>query len=77
MQADRSVVAPRALPWLLLLYRGRHAFLGLFLMASYAILGLDGLLHYIRAPMAAHRLRRAALCRGHMERGRRTRTRDR
>ena len=37
-----------------LLYRGRHAFPGLLLMAIYAILGLDGLLHYSRAPAAAH-----------------------
>ncbi len=36
-----------------LLYRSRFAFPGLILMAIYAILGLDGLLHYSRAPMAA------------------------
>jgi hypothetical protein len=37
-----------------LLYRGRYAFMGLVLMAIYAALGLDGLLHYSRAPLAAH-----------------------
>ena len=37
-----------------LLYRGRHAFLGLVLLAIYAALGFDGLLHYARAPLAAH-----------------------
>lgn len=36
------------------LYRGRHILLGLILMAVYAALGLDGLLHYGRAPLAAH-----------------------
>jgi len=37
-----------------LLYRGRYASIGLMLMAAYATLGLDGLLHYSRAPMATH-----------------------
>jgi len=37
-----------------MLYRGRHAFPGLVLLAVYAILGLDGLLHYSRAQMSAH-----------------------
>lgn len=37
-----------------LLYRGRHALPGLILMAIYAALGLDGLLHYSRAPLVAH-----------------------
>jgi len=37
-----------------LLYRGRYAFLGLILLAIYTALGFDGLLHYARAPFAAH-----------------------
>ncbi len=37
-----------------LLYRGGYAISGLVLMAIYAILGLDGLLHYSRASVAAH-----------------------
>lgn len=36
------------------LFRGRHGFPGLVLLAIYATLGLDGLLHYGRAPMASH-----------------------
>lgn len=36
------------------LYRGRYAFLGLILLAIYTALGFDGLLHYGRAPFAAH-----------------------
>lgn len=37
-----------------LLYRGRHALLGLILLAIYTAFGFDGLLHYGRAPLAAH-----------------------
>lgn len=37
-----------------LLYRGRHVFLGLLLLAIYTALGFDGLLHYGRAPLASH-----------------------
>ncbi len=37
-----------------LLYRGRYALLGLILLAIYTALGFDGLLHYGRAPFAAH-----------------------
>ena len=37
-----------------LLYRGRHTSLGLLLLAIYTALGFDGLLHYGRAPLAAH-----------------------
>lgn len=36
------------------LRRGRHAWVGVSLLALYAMLGFDGLLHYRRAPMAAH-----------------------
>jgi len=36
------------------LYRRAHTFLGLSLIAVYAALGFDGLLHYRRAPFAAH-----------------------
>jgi hypothetical protein len=36
------------------LRRGRHAWVGVSLLALYAILGFDGLLHYRLAPMAAH-----------------------
>ena len=36
------------------LYRSRHMIIGLVLLAVYATLGLDGLLHYSRAPLAAH-----------------------
>src|SRR6185295_15035254 len=101
-RADRSAIAGRALPWLLLVYCGAsllhfvhnaeyladypnlpawisrtsiyvawctifalglcgyllfrhsHTLLGLILLAIYAVLGLDGLLHYGRAPIAAH-----------------------
>ena len=37
-----------------LLYRRGHARIGLAVLALYAALGLDGLLHYGRAPMSAH-----------------------
>ena len=37
-----------------LLYRSRYKIIGLVLLAIYATLGLDGLLHYSRAPLAAH-----------------------
>jgi hypothetical protein len=37
-----------------LLYRTGRASSGLALLAVYAALGLDGLLHYTRAPAAAH-----------------------
>lgn len=37
-----------------LFYRGHHFLLGLVLMAVYATLGLDGLLHYSRAPLMDH-----------------------
>jgi hypothetical protein len=37
-----------------LLYERRRAAMGLALLASYAALGLDGLLHYTRAPFAEH-----------------------
>ena len=36
------------------LYRSRYTTVGLVLLAIYATLGLDGLLHYSRAPIAAH-----------------------
>ena len=36
------------------LYRSRNTFIGLVLLAIYATLGLDGLLHYSRAPLEAH-----------------------
>ena len=36
------------------LYRCRNTFVGLVLLAIYAALGLDGLLHYSRAPLEAH-----------------------
>jgi hypothetical protein len=36
------------------LYRSGRILPGLFLMALYAGLGLDGMLHYTRAPMHAH-----------------------
>lgn len=36
------------------LYRRGRAFIGVLLMAVYAALGFDGLLHYGRAPMSAH-----------------------
>ena len=36
------------------LYRSRYTIIGLVLMAIYATLGLDGLLHYSRAPLEAH-----------------------
>jgi hypothetical protein len=36
------------------LYRGRRAFLGLWLLVLYTSLGFDGLLHYRRAPLGAH-----------------------
>lgn len=37
-----------------LLFRGRHILIGLALLAIYTALGFDGLLHYGRAPLAAH-----------------------
>lgn len=37
-----------------LLLRARYWRLGLVVVAAYAALGLDGLLHYTRAPFAAH-----------------------
>ncbi len=37
-----------------LLYRNGHVRSGLAVLALYAALGLDGLLHYGRAPMSAH-----------------------
>jgi len=36
------------------LYRGGREVVGLLLVGSYAALGFDGLLHYTRAPLAAH-----------------------
>mgnify|MGYP003694258221 CR=1 FL=1 len=36
------------------LYRRGRAFIGLWLLVLYASLGFDGLLHYRRAPLAAH-----------------------
>jgi hypothetical protein len=36
------------------LYRRGHPFIGLSFLAFYAALGFDGLLHYLRAPLAAH-----------------------
>jgi hypothetical protein len=36
------------------LYRFRPRILGWFLLCLYAALGLDGLLHYVLAPMGAH-----------------------
>lgn len=39
-----------------LLYRRGHLLIGLALLALYTALGFDGLLHYGRAPMAAHTL---------------------
>ncbi len=36
------------------LYRSRYTTIGLVLLAIYATLGLDGLLHYSRAPIEAH-----------------------
>jgi hypothetical protein len=36
------------------LYRGSHRLVGLILLAVYSALGFDGLLHYGRAPVAAH-----------------------
>jgi hypothetical protein len=36
------------------LYRRGRAFVGLWLLALYASLGFDGLLHYRRAPLASH-----------------------
>ena len=37
-----------------LLFRRRHLFIGLALLAIYTALGFNGLLHYGRAPLAAH-----------------------
>ena len=37
-----------------ILYRRGHRSLGLLLLCVYALIGFDGLLHYGRAPMAAH-----------------------
>ena len=37
-----------------LLFRRSHTLVGLILLAIYTALGLDGLLHYGRAPMSAH-----------------------
>jgi hypothetical protein len=39
-----------------LLFRRRRTTLGLILLAIYTALGLDGLLHYGRAPISAHSL---------------------
>jgi hypothetical protein len=36
------------------LYRRGRAFIGFWLLVLYASLGFDGLLHYRRAPLAAH-----------------------
>jgi len=36
------------------LYRRLHRATGLLLLCVYALIGFDGLLHYGRAPMAAH-----------------------
>ena len=36
------------------LHRGHYALVGLILLAIYTALGFDGLLHYGRAPLAAH-----------------------
>jgi hypothetical protein len=47
------VVAGVGLAGYLLLKRG-HQFWGLAVVAVYAILGFDGLLHYTLAPMRAH-----------------------
>jgi hypothetical protein len=38
------------------LYRGSRRFIGLWLLVLYTSLGFDGLLHYRRAPLAAHTL---------------------
>jgi hypothetical protein len=38
------------------LYRGGRPFVGLWLLMLYTALGFDGLLHYRRAPPAAHTL---------------------
>ncbi len=38
------------------LFRRHHPLRGLFVLAIYAVLGLDGLLHYARAPVSAHTL---------------------
>jgi hypothetical protein len=37
-----------------LLARAKYEFLGFGILGVYAAIGLDGLLHYSRAPMAAH-----------------------
>ena len=37
-----------------LLFRGRRTTLGLLLLTLYTALGLDGLVHYGRAPISAH-----------------------
>lgn len=37
-----------------LLYRRRGSRIGLLILCLYAAIGLDGLLHYSRAPLAAH-----------------------
>jgi len=37
-----------------ILYRRVHRAAGLLLLCLYALIGFDGLLHYGRAPMAAH-----------------------
>jgi hypothetical protein len=47
------VIAATGLVGYLLLRMG-HQFWGLSVVGVYAILGFDGLLHYTRAPMAAH-----------------------
>ena len=36
------------------LYRGGWRLAGLLLLGAYAVSGFDGLLHYTRAPLAAH-----------------------
>jgi hypothetical protein len=37
-----------------LLFRSRHQGIGFCLLIVYAALGLDGLIHYTRAPLSAH-----------------------
>jgi predicted branched-subunit amino acid permease len=37
-----------------LLFRSKHQGLGFCLLTVYALLGLDGLVHYTRAPLLAH-----------------------
>ena len=49
-----GITALGALGYLLL--RAGRSVAGLLLLAAYAVLGLDGLLHYGRAPVTAHTL---------------------